>query len=133
MTETAYHEKLAAFLGNLACGDAGPALAQGIVQRAVDRENRLLAQLVAQRLTPDEPEACPAAGALPDDLRSELKQIAPGPPPFQLPWNGSRPGQITRYLHVGCRPLRRRALSRRLRAVGSNDGGGPSMRNAIIA
>jgi hypothetical protein len=76
MTGTAYHEKLAAFLGDLACGDASPALAQGIARHAVDEANRLLSPDLAQRLTPDDPQACPVAAALPERLRAQLEQTA---------------------------------------------------------
>jgi uncharacterized protein YjbI with pentapeptide repeats len=80
-TEVDYDEKLAAFLGDLACGDDEvDAIALGIaVGRAVNEENRLLSQLVAQRLMSDEPEPCPAAAALPEYLRAQLEEIADRP------------------------------------------------------
>jgi uncharacterized protein YjbI with pentapeptide repeats len=83
VTDADYDEKLAVFLGNLACCYASPALAQGIAGRTVQgatpysgEPERLLYHRLAQRLTPDDPEACPAAGALPEELRAQLEQLA---------------------------------------------------------
>jgi hypothetical protein len=36
----------------------------------------LFSQLLAQRLTPDDPDACPAAAGLSEDLRAGLKRLA---------------------------------------------------------
>jgi hypothetical protein len=83
MTEPIYDILLAPFLANLACSDqAQPAVAKGLARRATESEDfggepdRLLTQLLAQRLTPDRPEDCPAAAELPEDLRTKLEELA---------------------------------------------------------
>ncbi len=81
MTEEDYDEKLAIFLGNLACGDdRTTALAQGIAWRAVHELVSVyrpgFSQRLAQRLTPDDPKDCPPAAELPEDLRARLKTLA---------------------------------------------------------
>jgi len=79
-TEADYDEKLATLLGNLACSDDGsPVVARAIAFRPLHDENRLLSQLLAQRLTPEKPQACPAAGTLPEGLRALLEQNANRP------------------------------------------------------
>ena len=73
---------LAAFLGDLACGeDASPAVAERLARRATAPEfpggepDHLLTQLLAARLTSEDP-ACPAAAELPEDLRADLEELA---------------------------------------------------------
>ena len=77
-----YDEKLAEFLGDLACGEeASPALALGLVRRTllwaeVAFENdRLLYQRLVQRLTPDDTVSCPPAAKLPEDVRARLNEV----------------------------------------------------------
>jgi uncharacterized protein YjbI with pentapeptide repeats len=113
MTEAAYDEKLATFLGNLACGDHGSP-AQGLARRAVNgarpefgEPDRLLYQRLARRLTSDDPEACSAAG-LAEHWRSRLEELAarldpppagqaePAPAPPDSPLQG--PGTPSRAL-----------------------------------
>jgi hypothetical protein len=83
MRDEEYDKRLAAFLGDLACNEDGnPAVAERFARRVapplfLDGESgRLFSQLLAQRLTPDDPDACPAAAGLSEDLRAGLKRLA---------------------------------------------------------
>jgi hypothetical protein len=76
MSDEDYDEKLAIFLVELACGDAGPALTRGLASRASREEDRLFSQRLAQRLTLDDPKVCPPAAELPEDWRPRLERLA---------------------------------------------------------
>lgn len=82
MRDEEYDKQLAIFLGDLACGDAGgPAVAERFARRATNSRfldgepDRLVSHLLAQRLTPDDPDACPASAGLSEDLRAGLKRL----------------------------------------------------------
>ena len=84
MTAKEYDEKLAAFLGDLACGvSATEPLAVGIAQRVYDELARSDMGFVARRAEFVEglaarltDRACVAGQALPDWMRIALEQVA---------------------------------------------------------
>jgi uncharacterized protein YjbI with pentapeptide repeats len=69
-----YEERLAAFLGELACADdASVFLAHIPAWRAIDEPTRPFARRLAKRLTGD---GCKAAQALPEDVGTRLRRLA---------------------------------------------------------
>lgn len=93
--EQAYDEDLAKFLGDIACGgDVPEAQTCGLAARASHEPHRLWPKLFAARVTNSD---CPPAKALPEDIRTELKQLV-----------DSRPRKAEQSIEASCQSWRNR-------------------------